>query len=338
MLNWAVNKSITECMPHQEYPTPPEVSAVIVSWNVRELLLRCIDTLQWSAAHGGICIETIVVDNASSDGSAEAARGMPGVMVLPNDENVGYGRANNQGLSLARGRYLLVLNPDTEVQADALATLVTFADSHPRAGIVAPRLLNRDGSVQSAAFRFPTLLMAALDLFPLPTWVPGRIRLWLASSRLNGRYPVAQRANEPFCIDHPLGACMLLRRAAYAQCGGFDPAVFMYSEEIDLAMRYASAGWECWQVPQARVVHLGGASTRQLPTHMLVELWRSRLYIYRKHRSNAAYVALALLLVFAQATRVLATALSAATGRITRASAAEQVRQARKLARLVLGG
>jgi GT2 family glycosyltransferase len=271
------------------------LSVVIVSWNVRHDLERCIISLLRPEVSGQVRLEIIVVDNASIDGTLEFLMACP-VTVISNSRNLGYGTANNRGLRAAKGSYLLVLNPDTILEPGSLRSLVDFADSHTRAGIVAPRLLNADGSVQPSAFRFPTLLMAALDLFPLPKLAPGRVRSWLYGSAWNGRYRGEAGSCAPFDIDHPLGACMLLRREAFVQCGGFDERIFMYSEEVDLAIRYGRAGWECWQVPASRVVHLGGRSTGQMPDRMFVELWRSRLYIYDKHYSRPAQTALRALL------------------------------------------
>lgn len=273
---------------------PPILSVIIVSWNVRDDLVRCIDALCSEQVKGDLSLEIIVVDNASSDGTQDALSSYP-IVLLTNPKNVGYGRANNMGFQLSHGRHLLVLNPDTIPQPGSLVALVDFLESHPLAGIVSPRLLNPDGSVQAAAFAFPTVAMALLDLFPLPALVPGRIRRKLQSSRLNGRYPDEQIAQHPFRIDHPLGACLLIRREAHEQCGGFDERIFMYSEEIDLAIRYAQAGWESWQVPSARVVHLGGQSTGQMPDRMFVELWRSRLYVSRRYYNRRQQIMLRLI-------------------------------------------
>ncbi len=316
--------------------TRPDVSIVIVSWNTRDLLVHCLESIRQPGVTEDLLLETLVVDNASTDGSALSAGSIPGVRVLALARNLGYGRANNLGLRQARGRYLLVLNPDTVLLPGCLASLVAFAERTPRAGIIAPRLLNEDYTIQESAFKFPSLLMAAIDLFPLPRWVPGRIRKAIATGRLNGRYAIEQRANKPYRIEHPLGACMLIRREAYAECGGFDPRIFMYSEEVDLAIRYASAGWECWQVPQATVVHLGGRSTCQVPAAMQRELWRSRLYIYRKHRSPLSYASLALLLVFAQVIKLLMIKLDVLLKRTTATEAARRQRLARALIRVAL--
>jgi N-acetylglucosaminyl-diphospho-decaprenol L-rhamnosyltransferase len=317
--------------------TSPELSIIIVGWNVRNLLIQCLTALSSDDVLGALGIEIIVVDNASNDGSVGAARTFPGVRLIANRRNLGYGRANNQGFQAARGRFLMVLNPDTVPQSGSLEALVEFAEAHLEAGIVAPRLLNADMTVQTAAFRFPTLLMAAIDLFPLPRIVPGRVRRWLPASPLNGRYPGEAEAVQPFRSDHPLGACMLINRRAYECVGGFDPAIFMYSEEVDLALRFANAGWECWQVPAARVVHLGGQSTRQMPDRMFIELWRSRLYLYSKHYSPAARWALGALLIASQLLEIALVLFGVVLGKLSRRLARRRLRVAGRVIRLVFG-
>jgi N-acetylglucosaminyl-diphospho-decaprenol L-rhamnosyltransferase len=316
----------------------PDLSIIIVSWNVAPLLAQCLSAIVAGGAAGRLNAEIIVVDNASSDGSGDVAATFPGARVIRCKSNLGYGRANNIGFRLARGEHLLVLNPDTVPCAGSIERLVAFQRSHPRGGIVSPRLLNGDGSVQTAAFRFPTLLMAAIDLFPMPELVPGRLRHRLSNSHLNGRYPDEGKRTRPFQIDHPLGACMLLSRRAYEEVGGFDQAIFMYAEEIDLAMRYKASGWECWQVPVAEVIHLGGQSTSQAPDAMQVRLWKSRLYLYRKHYPPAARLGVALLLLTAQVKDAAATVIQLALGRITRAEAQQTLVKAGRLAHVVFGG
>ncbi|MFL5735655.1 MAG: glycosyltransferase family 2 protein [Chloroflexia bacterium] len=323
--------------PAAQGAAPPDLSVVIVSWNVCELVLDCLEALQAPATAGELRLEVIVVDNASSDGTVEALRGRPGVRVVEAGGNLGYGRANNLGFSLATGRHLLVLNPDTLPQPGCLAALVCCLESHPLVGMASPRLLNADGSVQAAAFRFPTLVMAALDLFPLPRIVPGRLRQRLYASRVNGRYPQEVSATEPFMIDHPLGACMLVRRGVIEEVGGFDPAIHMYSEEVDLAMRLQRSGWERWQVPAARVVHLGGRSTAQIPDRMYVELWRSRLYLYRKYRPLTARIALGVLIAVAQLAAAFGALLGLATRVITPREARRRWRRASAVLRLIAG-
>ena len=229
-------------VPQSPQARNPAVSVVIVGWNVREFLRACLESLRPAWAGGQA--EVIVVDNASTDGTAALVRdAFPTVRLLANATNRGFGAANNQGMAAARGRYFFLLNPDTVVLPGVLETLVAFLDAHPQAGMAAPRLLNPDGSLQRNAFRFPGLAQVALDLFPLHPR--------LLESALNGRYPQERRATEPFAIDHPLGAALFVRRAVWEQTGGFDEGYFMYAEEVDWCRRIRQAGWSVWQVPAA---------------------------------------------------------------------------------------
>ncbi len=270
-------------------PTTPDLSIVIVSWNVRPLLADCLESLRPLLAGGGRGAEVIVVDNASTDGTVAWLRAAwPEVIVVASETNLGFGRGNNVGMARARAHLLLLLNPDTIVPPDAIPRLVAFLGAHPRAGMAAPRLLYPDGRLQRNAFRFPGLRQIFLDLFPLHPR--------LVESPLNGRYAAERRGDRPFPIDHPLGAAMLVRRAVVVQTGGFDAGFFMYAEEVDWCWRIRAAGWEIWQVPAARIVHLGGQSTGQVPGRMYVELWRARYRLFARHRGRA-FLAAARLLV-----------------------------------------
>jgi hypothetical protein len=172
----------------------------------------------------------------------------------------------------------LFLNPDTRVLGDALGALIRFMDATPRAGAAGARLVHGDGSFQHSAFSFPGLLQILFDFFPLQNR--------LLDSRLNGRYPRRwYEANEPFEVDHPLGAALMVRGETLAQVGIFDEQFFMYCEEIDLCRRIKAAGWAIYCVPQAEIVHLVGQSTRQFRDEMFVALWFSRFLMFKKHKS-----------------------------------------------------
>lgn len=265
-----------------------DVSVVIVSYNTRDILLGCLqsvfETLEAVMSEDAMSVdrraisrgfEVIVVDNASADSSAPAvARYFPEVRLIENEFNVGFSAANNQGMAIAQGRYLLLLNPDTIVYPGAVTELVRFLERFPRAGMATSKLLNPDGTLQHSAFRFPTLWMTFLDFFP----VHGR----LLDSRLNGRYRAVDY-RRAFEIDHPLGACMMVRREVVERVGGLSEEYFMYCEEIDWCFRIKRDGWRIYCVPSAEVVHLGGQSTRQIADRMYVELFRSRLLLHRKH-------------------------------------------------------
>jgi hypothetical protein len=260
----------------------PDVSVVVVSYNTRDLLRACLLSIRRS--HGADPEsrtpepEIIVVDNGSHDGSCDMVRAeFPDVRLIESD-NVGFAAGNNKGIAVAHGRYLLLLNPDTEVLGDALGALTRFMDAHPRVGLAGARLLNPDGSFQHSAFRFPTLWMTFFDFF--------NINHRLINSRLNGRYPATSYTSS-FPVDHPLGACMIVRREAIEQVGRMDDGFFMYCEEIDWCLRIKLAGWEVWHVADASIIHHGGRSTGQFRQRMFVELHRSRARFFRKHYSAA---------------------------------------------------
>lgn len=255
------------------------LSVIIVSYNTAALLRACLRSVEAALAEEtSLEGEVWVVDNASADGSVQMVRReFPRVRLIANEQNRGFAAANNQALAQCQDEYLLLLNPDTELWPRALPLLIGFLESHPRAGLVGPQLLYPDGSFQHAAYRFPTLAMSFLDLFPL--------HHRLLDSRLNGRYPRAAYDGPPFEIDHPLGACLALPRQAVDQVGLLDEDLFFYCEEIDWALRLRQAGWRAYCVPQAQVVHHGAQSTSQVWGPAFVQLQRSRLLLFQKHYS-----------------------------------------------------
>lgn len=265
-----------------------DLAIVIVSWNVRQLLGSCLTSIYQSltdSAYEGVELDTAiwVVDNNSSDDSVEMVRERhPDVELICNQKNEGFAGGNNQGITQAlkkEPRYILLLNPDTAVRGKALSTLVDFMDRTPQAGMAGARLVYGDGTFQHSAFAFPGLAQILLDLFPFPSRA--------SETRLNGRYPRAWYAADadPFSVDHPLGATMIVRQQAVKAAGLMDTDFFMYCEEIDWAMRIHAAGWGIFCVPAAEIVHYGGQSTRQIQAESFVNLWSSRHHLYDKHYS-----------------------------------------------------
>jgi GT2 family glycosyltransferase len=265
-----------------------DLSIVIVSFNTRQLLRECLDSVYASPAPVS---EVVVVDNASRDGSAAMVRKrFPQVRLIANEDNRGFAAANNQALRIIGygtgdtphpppPKYMLLLNPDTIVGKSALATLVRFMDENPQAGACGARLLHGDGCFQHSAFAFPTLFQVFFDFFP--------INHRLTDSRLNGRYPRRlYQAGEPFPIDHPLGAALMVRREAVVQVGLLDERFFIYCEEIDWCLRIKAAGWGIWCVPEAEIVHHLAQSTEQFRNEMFVALWKSRYQLFGKHYSR----------------------------------------------------
>jgi hypothetical protein len=255
----------------------PDISIVIPSWNGRELLAASLASVRQT--RGDLRLQLIVVDNASSDGSVRLVRArFPEVAVLENQRNEGFARACNQGALASAAPFLLLLNSDTEVRPQALQRLLALARARPEAAIVGPQLRNPDGTFQSSHSPFPDLWQEAMIL-------SGAGRLLHGAA-----YPSrgAEEAKGPQPADWVGGACMLVRRAAFAAAGGFDEGYFMYAEEMDLCYRLRCAGWEVWYEPAAVVVHAGGGSARQLGTQSEAILYRSRIRFYRCHRGVAA--------------------------------------------------
>ena len=238
--------------------------------------------------------EVIVVDNASTDGSvAMLAREFPWVRVIANSDNAGFTRGNNQGLAISRGRFVLFLNPDTEVAADAIATMLDFAATNPAVGIVGPQLRYGDGSPQSSRRRFPTLATFFMESTVVQQWWP--------HNRVLSRYYVLDRPDDAVSrVDWVVGACMLVRREVLDQIGGFDEGFFMYSEELDLCRRAVSAGWQVVYYPPARVTHYEGKSSEQVVAARQIRFHTSRVRYVRKYHgvTTAALVRGFLLLTF----------------------------------------
>ncbi len=269
----------------------PDLAVVVVSFNVRELLRRCLRSVQDEIGRqNGLRSAVWVVDNASHDGSAGMVRAeFPEVHLIANETNRGFAAANNQALrALGFGgegtisdslpRFVLLLNPDTTLEAGALATWLAAAEALPRAGILGPSLRYPDGRFQHSAFAFPTLWQVFFDFFPL--------HHRLVESRLNGRYPRRwYAAGRPFPIGHPLGAAMLARGEAVQEAGLLDEGYFIYAEEVDWCLRMRAKGWERWCVPAACVIHHEAQSTRQFREEMFVHLWRSRFRLFALHYS-----------------------------------------------------
>jgi GT2 family glycosyltransferase len=225
----------------------PTISIIVVSYNTRDLLRGCLRSLAPEVAAVGV--EVIVVDNGSTDGSADMVRAdYPDVQLLCLGENRGFGAANNCAAALSAAEYLLLLNSDTIVHPHALSALLTFVAAHPDAGAVGARLLNTDGSLQKSCWRFPTPGLELAECL-------GLLRLFRRPSNY-----LSRDYTHPRRVDFAVGACLLIRRVAFQQVGGFDEAFFLYAEETDLCHRFHDAGWQVYYTPDSVVTHLGGGS------------------------------------------------------------------------------
>jgi GT2 family glycosyltransferase len=254
------------------------LSVVLPSWNVREHLRSCLRALERSEVAPG---EVIVVENASTDGSAELLEHeFPAVTLLRNACNEGFTRAVNQGLQRARGEFVLLLNADAELASDALGHLVGFLEGHPAYGAAAPRLVNADGTTQRACMAFPNLWTPIFFATPLERLLPNHREL--------RRYFLRDFDHESERdVEQPPAACLLLRRSALERVGPLDERLWLYFSDVELSLRLARAGLPTRFVPSARVVHHTGASTRQLSN--LLEQWHAdRLAYYRARYGRIA--------------------------------------------------
>lgn len=265
----------------------PYLSIVIVNWNVRDLLRRCLESVV--SRQPSAVSEIIVVDNASTDGSVEMLQSeFPQVTLIANAENRGFPAANNQGITAAQGRYVLLLNPDTEVFDDALITLVHYLDAHPDVGLVSPQLLYPDGRIQSSRRRFPTLAILFLE----STWLQS-----LAPRSLLSRYFFLDRPDDATLdVDWVTGAAMLARRETIEQVGRLDEGFFMYSEELDWCRRIKAAGWRVVYYPAAQIFHHEGKSSEQAVPARHVSFQRSKVRYARKYHGLRVATALRLYL------------------------------------------
>lgn len=275
-----------------------DLSIIIVSWNVADLLAACLRSIaagpvqvidanaELPPADSGnlpdntLTVEVIVLDSASADHSLEVLTAFPKVKVMAQAENIGFTKGNNLALRAARGRLLMLLNPDTEVIGDALPVLAAYLNEHPDVGVVGPQTLNTDGSVQSTRRQFPTLVTALFE----STWLqpiapPGVLR----------RYYLSDRADSDiFDVGWMQGSALMFRRDVYDQIGGLDEGFVMYSEEMDWCKRVFDARWRLVYVGAAQITHHGGKSTDQVVARRHIHFQQSKIRYFTKHHGKTA--------------------------------------------------
>lgn len=270
--------------PQDSADADPAVSVIIVNWNTRALLRDCILSIhaETQAAH-----EIIVVDNASRDGSAAmVAEEFPDVVLIANTDNKGFAGANNQGLAVARGAHVLLLNPDTIVLDRAIDKTLNWLSRHPDVGCVGCQVLEGPGVIQRTCFADQGLInlsIAELGLTRLGRWIPAFRHPWYADWNRDTERDV----------DVVSGMFMLVPRAVLKTVGFLDEAFFVYSEEADWCRRIRKAGWRCVFAPVAQIIHLDGGSksTSQIRSKMHVQLQKSHMIYVRKHGGFLSYMA-----------------------------------------------
>ena len=267
------------CRIEKDCLSMSDVSIIIVSWNTKEFLLSCIKLALEKERR--IFREVLVVDNGSRDGSAsEVKRVFPSIHLIENEKNLGFAKAVNQGLQKASGKYILLLNPDTQVKKGAIERLVSFMETHPRVGISGPQLLNSDGSKQNSIANFPSLATELLNKSLLR---------WLFPKKFPGK---ERDYSEPIEVDSVIGACMMVRRDVINQVGLLDEEYFLFLEETDWCYRIKKAGWKIYYVPQAEVYHFQGKSAEAEKKKAKIEYYRSRYHFFKKNRGGVQWVIL----------------------------------------------
>ncbi len=262
-----------------------DISVIIVSWNVRELLRKALLSLTrgqppstegYYPLPGGRTLDIWVVDNASADGSPDMVReSFPGVHLLANADNRGFAAANNQAIPVSAGRYVLLINSDAEVVGDALTILLDYMDAHPDVGVAGPQLRYGDGRPQPSRRRFPTPFTGFVESTLLQQWFP-RNR-WLSRY-----YMLDCPDGVETDVDWLVGAALLVRREAIEQAGLLDEGYFMYSEEMEWCRRIKACGWRVVYLPAATVIHHEGRSSEQVVAARHIHFQRSKLRYYRQ--------------------------------------------------------
>jgi GT2 family glycosyltransferase len=262
--------------------SPLTVSVVIVSWNARDYLVQCLDSLSSEACR--YPMEIVVVDNASSDGSAEVVeQRFSHVRLIRNSSNLGFAKANNIGISNCNGQYVCLVNSDVKVMPNCITRLVEYCEQHPTAGMVGPRIIGGDGKLQRSCRGFPSVWnmfcrALALDaIFPKSSWFTGFLL-----------YHWPQDTLRP--VDMLTGCFWLVRRQALDQVDGLDERFFMYGEDMDWSKRFWLKGWQLVFVPSAEAIHYGGASSSNAPVRFYIERHRADLQYWRKHHFQLAVV------------------------------------------------
>lgn len=274
----------------------PDVSVIIVNWNTRELLRNCLrSVLDQTAAQ----TEIIVIDNASRDGSAAmVAQDFPDVVLIANTDNRGFAGANNQGLAIARGAHVLLLNPDTIVLDHAIDKMLAWLATRPEVGCVGCQVLEAPGVIQQTSFADPGFWHLTLVEF-------GALKLARRLPALGFPWYAGWDRTTEKVVDVVSGMFMLVPRRVLEAVGPLDDAFFIYAEEADWCRRIRKAGWTCVFAPVAQIVHLDGGSksTAQIKSRMFIQLQKSHLIYVRKHSGRIAWAATRAMYVLSAALR-----------------------------------
>ncbi len=276
-----------------------DVSIIIVNWNTRELLRNCLNSIIRSTHK--IKYEIIVIDNNSSDKSAEMVKKeFPKVKLIANSDNRGFAAANNQGMKIAAGRHILLLNSDTVVCEDAIQKTIAFSDANPDFAVVGCQVLINEKEVQMTCFRFPGLVNIILNATVLP-------KVFKYNKFFGREFMLWWKRDSERKVDVVSGMFMLVKRKAIDEVGVMDESYFVYAEEADWCRRFADAGWSNVFWPGAQIIHVhgGSGSSSQAKIKMAVQLQKSLLIFIRKHEGILYYLMARMFILISSAVKVL---------------------------------
>lgn len=266
----------------QQRQSTMDVSIVVVAWNVREILCNCLKSVYNETK--GVNFEVIYVDNASKDGSVEmVTKEFPEVKIIQNEKNEGFIRANNQGIEIAEGRYVLLLNSDTLVLENAIAKTVKFADAHPEAAVIGCKVLNPDKTLQRTCFMYPSILNMLLSATHLYKIFP--------RSKFCGRERMSWwDFNDVREVETVCGCFSLVRKDAIEQVGLMDEKYYVYGDDPDWCYRFKKNKWKILFAPEPKIIHYGGQTTKQMTEEFKLQLYGSRLIFVKLHRNGLTFL------------------------------------------------
>jgi len=278
-----------------------DISIVIVSWNTKEFLLDCLESIKLQPPVASM--EIIVVDNASTDGSQVAVENQyPDVHLIRNDQNYGFAKANNIGIKESKGRYICLINSDVKVLSKCLTSLYVYIEKNPSIGMIGPRILNSDLSLQCTCRHFPSLWNNFCSAM-------GLNRLFPDSRISSGDQMFYFKHDAILSIEVLAGCFLMVRRDAFEQVGYLDDQFFMYAEDIDWCKRFHRAGWQIVFFPEAEAIHYGGASSANSPLRFSVAQEKSLFQYWAKHHGTISRFALFCIIILQHTLRIISESL-----------------------------
>jgi GT2 family glycosyltransferase len=273
------------------------LSIVIVSWNAKDFLLNCLRSLKEET--DGYEVELIVIDNASTDGSPEAVSELfPDVVLFSNTINLGFAKANNLGILKSKGQYIALINPDVNIFKDCIHTMSRYLDQNTKVGMLGPKILNADLTLQSSCRRLPSLWNSLCDALTL-------YRLFPRSRLFAGQF-MTHLSQEKSSKAEVLSGCFwMVKRKALSQVGLLDENFFMYGEDIDWCKRFCEAGWDIIYLPDAQAIHYGGGSSSNDPIRFYIEKQRANLQYWNKHHGSLKMIGFFLIAMLHQLIRLI---------------------------------